>query len=93
MVGVTVHPLPRLFGRTGELEILGRLIAKARSGQSAVLVVRGESGIGKTELLRHLIVEAPGFCLARVVGVRALACAVRVAGCPLRHTMTVIAAE
>jgi hypothetical protein len=54
MVGVAVHPPPRVFGRTGELEILGRLIANARNGQSAVLVVRGESGIGKTELLRHL---------------------------------------
>jgi DNA-binding CsgD family transcriptional regulator len=69
MVGVTVHPPPRLFGRTGELEILGRLIANARSGRSAVLVVRGEPGIGKTELLRHLIAEASGFGVARVAGV------------------------
>jgi DNA-binding CsgD family transcriptional regulator len=64
-----MHPPPRLFGRTGELEILGRLIANARSGQSAVLVVRGEPGIGKTELLRHLIAEATGFGVARVAGV------------------------
>src|SRR6266699_3930980 len=69
MVGVTVHPPPRLFGRTGELEILGRLIADVRSGQSAVLVVRGEPGIGKTELLRHLIAQASGFGVARVAGV------------------------
>ena len=71
MVGVTVHPPPGLFGRTGELEILGRLIAKVRSGRSAVLVVRGEPGIGKTELLRQLIVEASGFWVARVAGVEA----------------------
>src|ERR1700722_20151736 len=71
MVGVTVHPPPRLFGRTGELEILGRVIANVRSGQSAVLVVRGEPGIGKTELLRQLIVEASGFVVARVAGVEA----------------------
>jgi DNA-binding CsgD family transcriptional regulator len=69
MVGSTVHPPPRLFGRTGELEILGRLIANVRGGQSAVLVVRGEPGIGKTELLRHLIAEASGFRVARVAGV------------------------
>src|SRR4051794_35750480 len=69
MVGVTVHPPPRLFGRTGELEILGRLLANVRSGQSAVLVVRGESGIGKTELLQHLIAEASGFRVARGAGV------------------------
>jgi predicted ATP-dependent serine protease len=69
MAGVTVHPPPRLFGRAGELEILGRLVANARSGRSAVLVVRGEPGIGKTELLRHLIAEASGFGVARVAGV------------------------
>ena len=70
MVGVAGHPPSRLFGRTGELEILGRLIAKVRSGRSAVLVVRGEPGIGKTELLRHLIAEASGFAVARVIGVQ-----------------------
>jgi DNA-binding CsgD family transcriptional regulator len=64
-----MHPPPRLFGRTGELEILGRLIANARGGHSAVLVVRGEPGIGKTELLRQLIAEASGFGVARVAGV------------------------
>ena len=64
-----MHPPPRWFGRTGELEILGQLIANARKGRSAVLVVRGESGIGKTELLRQLTAEATGFAVARVAGV------------------------
>src|SRR5690349_14247665 len=64
-----MHPPPRLFGRTGELEILGQLIANARRGRSAVLVVRGEPGIGKTELLRRLTAEASGFAVARVAGV------------------------
>ena len=40
-----------------------------RRGRSAVLVVRGEPGIGKTELLRQLIAEAPGFGVTRVAGV------------------------
>src|ERR1700749_2126988 len=62
-------PPSRLFGRTDELEILGRLIAKVRRGRSAVLVVRGEPGIGKTELLRQLSAEASGFWVARVAGV------------------------
>src|ERR1700733_9464406 len=62
-------PPSRLFGRTAELEILRRLIADARRGRSAVLVMRGEPGIGKTELLRHLIAEVPGFGVARVAGV------------------------
>ena len=69
MVGVAVNPPPGMFGRTGELEILRRLIAKVRSGRSAVLVVRGEPGIGKTELLRQLTAEASGFWVARVAGV------------------------
>jgi DNA-binding CsgD family transcriptional regulator len=69
MVGVAVNSPPGLFGRTGELEILRRLIAQVRSGQSAVLVVRGEPGIGKTELLRQLSAEASGFWVARVAGV------------------------
>ena len=64
-----MHSPPRLFGRTGELEILGRLIANARRGRSAVLVVRGEPGIGKTELLRQLMAEASGFGITRVAGV------------------------
>ena len=64
-----MHPPPRLFGRAGELEILGQLIANARRGRSAVLVVRGEPGIGKTELLRQLTAEAAGFAVARVAGI------------------------
>jgi len=58
-----------LFGRTDESEILGRLLADVRSGHSAVLVVRGEPGIGKTALLRYLTGEASGFRVARAVGV------------------------
>ena len=62
-------PPSRLFGRTAELEILKRLIANVRRGRSAVLVVRGEPGIGKTELLRQLIAGVPGFGVTRVAGV------------------------
>jgi ABC-type transport system involved in cytochrome c biogenesis ATPase subunit len=65
-----MHPPPRLFGRTGELEILEQLIANARRGRSAVLVVRGEPGIGKTELLRQLTAEATGFAVARTCWTR-----------------------
>jgi hypothetical protein len=58
-----------LLGRIGELEILDQLIARARDGQSAVLVLRGEAGIGKTALLQHLMSQAPGFRVARATGV------------------------
>jgi DNA-binding NarL/FixJ family response regulator len=66
---MTTRPPSRLFGRTGELDVLRQLIANVRSGRSAVLVMRGEAGIGKTELLGHLISEASGFTVARGVGV------------------------
>jgi DNA-binding CsgD family transcriptional regulator len=60
---------PSLLGRPGEQETLRRLVANVRGGQSAVLVLRGEAGIGKTELLRYLIRAATGFTVARAVGV------------------------
>src|SRR3974390_2486113 len=65
------RPPSRLFGRTGELDVLRQVIANVRSGHSAVLVMRGEAGIGKTELLRHVISEASGFTLAGGGGVEA----------------------
>jgi DNA-binding CsgD family transcriptional regulator len=58
-----------LFGRVGELEVLRRLQADVRGGQSAVLVVRGEPGIGKTALLGHAAGEASGFQVVRGVGI------------------------
>ena len=57
--------------RTSEREALARLLAEAREGQSAVLVMRGEAGIGKTALLRHLARQASGFRVAQVAGVEA----------------------
>jgi DNA-binding CsgD family transcriptional regulator len=57
--------------RTGEREVLARLLANAREGQSAVLVMRGEAGIGKTALLRYLARNASGFRVAQVTGVEA----------------------
>jgi hypothetical protein len=58
-----------LLGRLCEQETLRQLVAGVRGGQSAVLVVRGEAGIGKTALLRYLTSQAPGFMVARAVGV------------------------
>jgi DNA-binding CsgD family transcriptional regulator len=66
---VTVPPRPRLFGRADELEILEQLLADARDGQSGVVVLRGEPGIGKTALLRQLVGEASGFRVIRGLGV------------------------
>src|SRR5918996_1446593 len=57
--------------RTSEREVLDRLLATAREGESAILVIRGEAGIGKTALLRYAARQASGFRVARVTGVEA----------------------
>src|ERR671934_170196 len=58
-----------LRGRSSERELLDRLLENVRDGQSAVLVIRGEPGIGKTALLHHCARQASGFRVARVAGV------------------------
>jgi DNA-binding CsgD family transcriptional regulator len=57
--------------RTSERETLDRLLADAREGQSAVLVIRGEAGIGKTALLRYAARHASGYRVAQVTAVEA----------------------
>ena len=57
--------------RTTECEQLDRLLAHVREGQSAVLVLRGEAGIGKTALLRYAARQASGFRIAQISGVEA----------------------
>src|SRR4051794_8427387 len=57
--------------RASEREILDRLLAQVREGQSAVLVIRGEPGIGKTALLRYAARHASGFRVAQVTGAEA----------------------
>ena len=58
-----------LLNRHAERATLGRLLEAARAGHSAVLVVRGAPGIGKTALLEAAIEAAAGFRVARTVGV------------------------
>ncbi len=64
-------PLPTLLGRAGERRTLGALLDNVRGGQSAVLVLRGEAGVGKTALLHHCARQASGFHVRRVTGVEA----------------------
>ena len=59
------------LGRTRERERLDAMLAQARDGQSAVLVIRGEPGIGKTALLRYAARQASGLRIAEVEGVQA----------------------
>src|SRR4051794_4705463 len=59
------------LGRTSERQRLDGVLAHARDGQSAVLVIRGPPGIGKTALLRYGGRQASGLRVAQVEGVQA----------------------
>ncbi|MCX4702719.1 LuxR family transcriptional regulator [Streptomyces sp. NBC_01373] len=59
-----------LLGRQNECKALEDLLAGARAGHSGVLVLRGEAGVGKTELLRHLLDGATGCRTIRAAGVQ-----------------------
>jgi hypothetical protein len=60
---------PGFVDRIGERDTLDRLLAD--EGQSAVLVVRGEAGIGKTALLRYAADHASGFRVVQATGAEA----------------------
>src|SRR5215217_3650822 len=62
-------PTSGLLDRVDERDVLERLVAGVRAGQSRVLVLRGEAGVGKTALLRHLSATATGCRIARAAGV------------------------
>src|SRR6266480_3748067 len=58
-----------LLDRHGERAAVDRVLDQARAGSSAVLVVRGEPGIGKTALLDYAAGRALGFRVVRAWGV------------------------
>jgi DNA-binding CsgD family transcriptional regulator len=62
-------PARTLRGRSGECEALVGLLEGVRAGESRVLVLRGEEGVGKTALLEHLLERASGCRVARAAGV------------------------
>ncbi len=57
-----------LMGRESECRAVERLVAGARIGQSGVLVVTGEAGVGKTALLEYGAERATGMGLLRAAG-------------------------
>ena len=59
----------RLLGRRNERETLDRIVTDALAGQSRVIVVRGDAGIGKSALLGHLLKKVAGWHVATAVGV------------------------
>ncbi|PRC44010.1 LuxR family transcriptional regulator, partial [Mycobacterium sp. ITM-2017-0098] len=60
-----------LLGRETEQQRIAELVAGARLGQSGVLIVRGEAGIGKTALLEDTAVRAHDMALLRASGTEA----------------------
>lgn len=59
-----------LVGRDRELREIGVAFARARSGESAILVLVGEPGIGKTALLARAAELADGMQLLRARGIQ-----------------------
>ena len=68
---MTATPLPELVGRLRERADLVDLLAGLRAGQSAVRVIRGEAGIGKSVLLDFLVAQASGTRVIRAQGIEA----------------------
>src|SRR5437588_8293283 len=66
---VSEGPAEVLQGRRVEREALERLLEAVRGGQSRVLVVSGEPGVGKTALVESVVGSASGFGVMRAVGV------------------------
>ena len=59
-----------LLDRHTEVRTLDRLLGDVRGGQSRALALRGEEGVGKTQLLEYLVDRAAGFWLMRATGVQ-----------------------
>jgi DNA-binding CsgD family transcriptional regulator len=59
----------QLLGRQREQAVLERLLQTAREGRGGVLVVHGDSGVGKTALLEYALETAKDFRTVRTSGV------------------------
>jgi DNA-binding CsgD family transcriptional regulator len=59
---------PALAGRATECAKLDELLTEAHSGHSAVLVVRGEAGIGKSAMLEYAAARAADCRVLRAIG-------------------------
>ena len=71
MAGDDVSSSPELVGRARECAVIDRLLGGAARGESAVLVVRGEAGMGKTALLGYAAAHATDMRVLRATGVEA----------------------
>jgi DNA-binding CsgD family transcriptional regulator len=60
---------PKFIDRRRECDLLDRLVDDVLAGESRVLVLRGEAGVGKSALLAYLADRVEGWQIARAVGV------------------------
>jgi DNA-binding CsgD family transcriptional regulator len=68
---VTAFPQPSpLLDREPEIGAIDRFLMSARGGAGGALVIRGESGIGKSALVGYAIASAFGMTILRVTGVQ-----------------------
>ena len=69
MVTSTVRSDHPLQDRREERAALDALLLRARDGTSGAIVLRGQSGVGKTALLDELLARAAGCRVVRASGV------------------------
>jgi DNA-binding CsgD family transcriptional regulator len=67
--GMAAPRTPAFRGRARERQALDGLLDRVRGGESAVLVIRGEAGVGKTALMRYCARQASGCRLVQIAGV------------------------
>ncbi|UQA57237.1 protein kinase domain-containing protein [Polyangium aurulentum] len=58
----------RLVGRENELDALSAALERAKSGTTALALVKGSSGIGKSAMVRELVASRAGLCAAFASG-------------------------
>ncbi|MEQ1492756.1 MAG: ATP-binding protein, partial [Terricaulis sp.] len=51
---------PILAERDQEMDALDRALEKSRRGQRRIVLVRGETGVGKSRLVFDFVTRAPG---------------------------------
>ena len=62
-------PAQMLYGRDAERSRIGEILDGARESRSAVLVIRGEAGVGKSALLEDARAQASGMRVLRGRGI------------------------
>jgi predicted ATPase len=65
----TLAPAPQLHGREVEIRVLREALDRVSAGRSAIVLIEGEAGIGKTRLLEEALEDARGRGMQVAAGV------------------------